>query len=66
MFGLGDAYPFTARVQRYGAHAGLIISTEGIAEEVQKFIKEQAGSLSTFALLRVSGVSSRFWGRRRG
>ena len=45
MFGLGDAYPFTARVQRYGAHAGLIISTEGIAEEVKKFIKEQARSL---------------------
>lgn len=45
MFGLGDAYPFTARIQRYGAHAGLIISTEGIAEEVQKFIDEQARSL---------------------
>lgn len=45
MFGLGDAYPFTARVQRYGAHAGLIISTEGIAEEVRKFIKEQSRSL---------------------
>lgn len=27
------------------AHAGLIISNEGIAEEVQKFIKEQSRSL---------------------
>ena len=46
-FGLGDAYPFTARVQRYGANAGVIITMEGIAEEAQKFILEQARSLES-------------------
>jgi hypothetical protein len=42
MFGLGDAYPFTARVQRYGASAGVIISMDGIAQEVERFLTEQA------------------------
>ena len=46
-FGLGDAYPFTARVQRYGANAGVIITMEGIAEEAQKFLREQARSLES-------------------
>jgi hypothetical protein len=46
-FGLGDAYPFTARVQRYGANAGVIISMEGIAEEASKFLQEQARSLQS-------------------
>ncbi len=45
VFGLGDAYPFTARVQRYGANAGVIITMEEIAEEAQKFLREQARSL---------------------
>lgn len=40
-FGLGDAYPFSSRVQRYGGTAGVVISTEGVAEEVKKFLGEQ-------------------------
>lgn len=53
-FGLGDAYPFTARVQRYGASAGVIISMDGIAEEVQRFLAEQARSLGQ-AIYTISG-----------
>lgn len=44
-FGLGDTYPFTARVQRYGARAGVIISMDDIAEEADKFLSEQSRSL---------------------
>jgi len=54
MFGLGDAYPFTARVQRYGANAGVIISMEGVADEVGKFLSEQSRSLGR-AIYAIAG-----------
>lgn len=41
-FGLGDAYPFGSRLQRYGGSAGVIVSTGSVAEEVKKYIGEQA------------------------
>ena len=44
MFSLGDAYPFIARVQRYGATTGVILSTDGVAKEVQRFLREQSGA----------------------
>jgi hypothetical protein len=40
-FGLGDAYPFNSRMQRYGADGGVIVSTERVAEEVKQFLNEQ-------------------------
>lgn len=40
-FGLGDAYPFVFRVERYGADRGVVISTDRIAEEVKNFFKEK-------------------------
>jgi hypothetical protein len=44
-FGLGDAYPFIARVQRYGASAGVIISMDGVAQAVQEFLRGPRGPL---------------------
>lgn len=40
-FGLGDAYPFSSRVQRYGGTAGVVVATGGVAEEVKKYLEEQ-------------------------
>jgi hypothetical protein len=39
-FGLGDAYPFTFRVARYGGDFGLVISTEQIGDEAKKFLHD--------------------------
>lgn len=40
-FGLGDAYPFSLRVNRYGAHEGVIVTMDSVGEEVNKFLVEQ-------------------------
>jgi hypothetical protein len=56
VFGLGDAYPFTARVQRYGANTGVIITMEDVAEEAQKFLREQSRSLDN-RIHTISGES---------
>lgn len=42
-FGLGDAYPFSSRVQRYGGDVGVILSMDRVAEEVVKYLNEQRG-----------------------
>jgi len=43
-FGLGDAYPFLYRLERYGGSMGVVISTDHVGEEVKKFFQErQAG-----------------------
>jgi len=43
-FGLGDAYPFLYRLERYGGSMGVVISTDHVAEEVKRFLQErQAG-----------------------
>jgi hypothetical protein len=41
-FGLGDAYPFGFRLERYGGDIGVIITMEKVAVEARKFIDEQA------------------------
>lgn len=41
-FGLGDAYPFGFRVERYGGDFGVIVTTDKVATEAKKFIQEQA------------------------
>jgi hypothetical protein len=47
-FGLGDAYPFTFRVARYGADSGIVISTAQIGDEAKNFLhnppREMGGS----------------------
>lgn len=40
-FGLGDAYSFAYRVERYGGSLGVVVSTEKVAEEAHKFFQEQ-------------------------
>lgn len=40
-FGLGDAYPFAYRVDRYGGNVGIVVSTERVAAEAEKFFQEQ-------------------------
>lgn len=39
-FGLGDAYPFAARVSRYGGDFGIILTTDRVAEEARRFLEE--------------------------
>jgi hypothetical protein len=52
-FGLGDAYPFAYRLDRYGGNLGIVISTDRIAREAEKFFQEQrskaAASIETLA-----------------
>lgn len=40
-FGLGDAYPFSFRVERYGGDVGVVVTMDSVAEEAQKFLDEQ-------------------------
>lgn len=40
-FGLGDAYPFSFRVDRYNGDVGVVITMDTIADEAQKFLSEQ-------------------------
>jgi hypothetical protein len=60
-FGLGDAYPFAYRVERYGGQVGIVVSTDRVAEEAEKFFQEQrskaAASIETLSGARIeSGV----------
>lgn len=40
-FGLGDAYPFSFRVERYGGDVAAVVTMVSVAEEAQKFLEEQ-------------------------
>jgi hypothetical protein len=40
-FGLGDAYPFSYRVARYGGVFGVVVTTDKVAGEAKKFFDEQ-------------------------
>jgi hypothetical protein len=40
-FGLGDAYSFAYKMNRYGGDLGVVVSTDRIAEEADKFFQEQ-------------------------
>lgn len=40
-FGLGDGYPFSSRLQRYGATQGVIVTTDVVAAEVKRFLADQ-------------------------
>ena len=50
-FGLGDAYPFAARVPRYGGDFGIVLSTDGIAEEAKRYLQEGAKRKPEFFIL---------------
>lgn len=56
-FGLGDAYPFSYRMDRYGGDVGVVVSTDKIAEKAYKFFREQqsksTASIETLAAERV-------------
>jgi hypothetical protein len=41
-FGLGDAYPFSFRVERYGGDVGVVLTMDKVASEAKKFISEQS------------------------
>lgn len=41
-FGLGDAYPFGFRLQRYNGDFGVVVTMDKVASEAKKFFKEQA------------------------
>lgn len=40
-FGLGDAYPFSFRIDRYGGDVGVVITMDVVADEARKFLDEQ-------------------------
>lgn len=40
-FGVGDAYPFLYRLERYGGSLGVVISTDSVAEEVKRLLRER-------------------------
>jgi hypothetical protein len=41
-FGLGDAYPFGFRLERYGGEMGVVLTMDKVAAEAQKFFEEQS------------------------
>jgi len=45
-FGLGDAYPFGFRVERYGGDVGVVLTMDKVANEAKKFFEEQANRRS--------------------
>lgn len=40
-FGLGDAYPFIARLPRYGSRFGIVVTTEKVAPDAKNFFDEE-------------------------
>ena len=57
-FGLGDAYPFAARVSRYGGDIGVVISTNRIADEAKSFLTEQRPGVATIPFYMIEDVPS--------
>jgi hypothetical protein len=50
-FGLGDTYPFAARVNRYGGTFGVVATTDKVAQDARSFLDEQrASGLTIFTL----------------
>jgi hypothetical protein len=43
-FGLGDAYPFLFRLDRYGGEQGAVITTDKVAEEVKRLLEDRTSS----------------------
>ena len=41
-FGLGDAYPFGFRIERYSGDFGVVVTMDKVASEAKKFFKEQS------------------------
>lgn len=54
-FGLGDAYPFAFRVNRYGGDYGVIVTTERIAEEAKKFLGESTPGVERKNFVLIEG-----------
>ncbi len=56
-FGLGDAYPFAYRLERYQGNLGIVVSTDRVADEALKFFQEQrsksAASIETLVGTRI-------------
>lgn len=42
-FGLGDAYPFGFRIERYGASVGVVATTEHVSNDAKRFFEETKG-----------------------
>lgn len=40
-FGIGDAYPFAYRINRYGGTLGAIVTTSKVAQDARKFLGEE-------------------------
>ena len=57
-FGVGDAYPFLYRVDRYGGSFGVVVSTARIADEVKKIFQERQPGIGSVPIETVEGVES--------
>lgn len=47
-FGIGDAYPFAYRVDRYQGRIGVIATTDKVSTDAKKFLNEQEGQSYRF------------------
>jgi len=41
-FGLGDAYPFSFRVTRYGGELGVVVTTDKVSTDAKKFLEDES------------------------
>lgn len=57
-FGVGDAYPFLYRIERYGGSYGVVLSTDRIAEEVKKLFSERGPGIRSVPIKTAEGVDS--------
>lgn len=51
-FGLGDAYPFSYRVTRYGGRLGGVVTMDKVATDAKDFFKEEADRRESFPEIR--------------
>ena len=55
-FGLGDAYPFGFRVERYRGDLGVVLTTDKVAEDAKRFFKEEVANRRGVRITFVEGV----------
>jgi len=55
-FGLGDAYPFAFRIQRYGGRHGVVVSTGNVADEVKALFRERTPGVASAPIDVVEGA----------
>lgn len=55
-FGLGDSYPFVARLEKYGGEFGVVISTEKIAGDAKSWLSNLGPNRGAVTVLTIEGT----------